>query len=123
YIGTPWIATREANAVDAYKQAIVDGHASDIVYSNLFTGVHGKYLSPSIVAAGMDPDNLPDGDKSQMNFGSGGNMDAKDWNVIWGAGQGIVAIHAVEPVADRVEALLVQYRAAKDELRARAGLA
>ncbi|MCJ2187370.1 NAD(P)H-dependent flavin oxidoreductase [Novosphingobium beihaiensis] len=122
YIGTPWIATAEANAVEGYKQAIVEGHASDIVYSNLFTGVHGNYLRPSIVAAGMDPDNLPEGDKSQMNFGSGGNMDAKAWKDIWGAGQGIGAIHAVEPVADRVAALLAQYQAAKDELRARSGI-
>ena len=122
YIGTPWIATPEANAAEAYKQAIVDCGAADIVYSNLFTGVHGNYLRPSIVAAGMDPDNLPEGDKSQMNFGSGGNMDAKAWKDIWGAGQGIGAIRAVEPVADRVEALLAQYQAAKDELRARAGM-
>ncbi|WP_067732715.1 NAD(P)H-dependent flavin oxidoreductase [Novosphingobium naphthalenivorans] len=121
YIGTPWIATPEANAVDDYKQAIVDGSAADIVYSNLFTGVHGNYLRPSIVAAGMDPDNLPEGDKSQMNFGSGGNMDAKAWKDIWGAGQGIGAIHAVEPVADRVEALLAQYQAAREDLCARTG--
>ncbi|MCJ2177583.1 NAD(P)H-dependent flavin oxidoreductase [Novosphingobium album (ex Hu et al. 2023)] len=122
YIGTPWIATREANAVEAYKQTIVDCHASDIVYSNLFTGVHGNYLRPSIVAAGMDPDNLPEGDKSQMNFGSGGNMEAKAWKDIWGAGQGIGAIHAIEPVADRVDALVTQYQAAKNELRARADI-
>lgn len=122
YIGTPWIATPEANAVDDYKQAIVDGSAADIIYSNLFTGVHGNYLRPSIVAAGMDPDNLPEGDKSQMNFGSGGNMDAKAWKDIWGAGQGIGAIHAVEPVADRVEALLAQYQAAREDLCARTGI-
>ncbi len=119
YIGTPWIATPEANAVTAYKQAIVDGRAADIVNSNLFTGVHGNYLRPSIVAAGMDPDNLPEGDKSQMNFSSGGNMDAKAWKDIWGAGQGIGAIAAVEPVASLVETLAAQYQAARDELRAR----
>ncbi|MEE4451134.1 nitronate monooxygenase family protein [Novosphingobium resinovorum] len=122
YIGTPWIATPEAGAVAGYKQAIVDGHAADIVNSNLFTGVHGNYLRPSIVAAGMDPDNLPQGDKSQMDFGSGGSSAAKAWKDIWGAGQGIGAIHAVEPVADRVAALTAQYQAAKDELRARAGI-
>lgn len=122
YVGTPWIATTEANAADAYKQAIVDGRATDIVNSNLFTGIHGNYLRPSIVAAGMDPDNLPQGDKSQMNFGSGGNMDAKAWKDIWGAGQGIGAVDAVEPVAARIEALAVQYQAAKDELRDRIGI-
>ncbi|KMS59203.1 2-nitropropane dioxygenase [Novosphingobium barchaimii LL02] len=122
YIGTPWIATPEANAVDAYKQAIVEGGAADIVNSNLFTGVHGNYLRPSIVAAGMDPDNLPNGDKSQMSFASGGNMDAKAWKDIWGAGQGIAAVHAVEPVADRVATMAAQYQSAKDELRARTGI-
>lgn len=122
YIGSPWIATPEANAVEDYKQAIVEGHAADIVNSNLFTGVHGNYLRPSITAAGMDPDNLPEGDKSQMNFGSSGNMEAKAWKDIWGAGQGIGAIHAIEPVARRVETLLAQYEAAKDELRLRAGM-
>lgn len=123
YIGSPWIATPEANAVEGYKQAIVEGCAADIVYSNLFTGVHGNYLRPSIAAAGMDPDDLPEGDKGQMDFGSGGNMEAKAWKDIWGAGQGIGAIKAIEPVADRVETLLAQYHAARDELRARAGLA
>lgn len=119
YIGSPWIATDEANAVAEYKQAIVKGKASDIVYSNLFTGVHGNYLRGSIAAAGMDPDDLPEGDKSQMNFGSGGNMEAKAWKDIWGAGQGIGAVEAVEPAAKRVEALLAQYEAAKRELQAR----
>lgn len=122
YIGSPWIATPEANAVEAYKQAIVEGHAADIVNSNLFTGVHGNYLRPSISAAGMDPDNLPEGDKSQMDFGSGGNMEAKAWKDIWGAGQGIGAIKTIEPVARRVETLVEQYEAAKDELRRRAGI-
>lgn len=122
YVGTPWIATTEANAAPDYKQAIVEGRAADIVYSNLFTGVHGNYLRPSIVAAGMDPDNLPEGDKSQMNFGSGGNMDAKAWKDIWGAGQGIGAIDGVVPVAERVEALAAQYQAARNELAVRAGI-
>jgi nitronate monooxygenase len=95
---------------------------ADIVNSNLFTGIHGNYLRPSIVAAGMDPDNLPEGDKSQMNFGSGGNMDVKAWKDIWGAGQGIAAIGAVEPVAIRVAALEEQYQSAKNELRTRTGM-
>jgi nitronate monooxygenase len=122
YIGTPWIATPEANAPDVYKQAVVEGHAADIVNSNLFTGIHGNYLRPSIVAAGMDPDNLPEGDKSQMNFGSGGNMDVKAWKDIWGAGQGIGAIGAIEPVAARVKTLAAQYQSAKNELAARIGI-
>ncbi|MDE8653669.1 NAD(P)H-dependent flavin oxidoreductase [Novosphingobium album (ex Liu et al. 2023)] len=122
YIGTPWIATPEANAAAGYKQAIVAGRAADIVYSNLFTGVHGNYLKPSIRAAGLDPDNLPQGDAGAMDFGSGGNMEAKAWKDIWGAGQGIGAIGAIEPVASRVEALAAQYAAAKAELAARIGL-
>jgi nitronate monooxygenase len=121
YIGTPWIATPEANAVDAYKQAIVDGRAADIVNSNLFTGVHGNYLRASIAAAGMDPDRLPEGDPSTMNFGSGGNSAAKAWRDIWGSGQGIGAIAAIEPVAARVDALAAQYEAAKAALAARVG--
>ena len=119
YIGTPWIATSEANAAAAYKQAIVESSAADIVYSSLFTGVHGNYLRPSIAAAGLDPDNLPQGDKSQMDFGSGGTSDAKAWRDIWGAGQGVGAIKAIEPVATRVETLLAQYQAAKRELLGR----
>lgn len=116
YIGTPWIATPEANAVEAYKQAIVSGHASDIVNSNLFTGVHGNYLRSSIKAAGMDPDNLPHGDPSIMNFSSGGTTAAKAWRDIWGAGQGIGAIDAVEPVATRVATFATQYEAARAKL-------
>ncbi|VWX52155.1 nitronate monooxygenase family protein [Novosphingobium sp. 9U] len=119
YIGTPWIATPEANAVEGYKQAIVDGHAADIVNSNLFTGVHGNYLRTSITAAGMDPDNLPEGDVSTMNFGSGGTSAAKAWRDIWGSGQGIGAIEAVEPVAARVERMAAQYDAAVAELAAK----
>ncbi|WP_232491949.1 NAD(P)H-dependent flavin oxidoreductase [Novosphingobium kaempferiae] len=122
YIGTPWIATAEAHAPDGYKQAIVDGHAADIVNSNLFTGVHGNYLRPSIIAAGMDPDNLPQGDKSTMDFGSGGNTAAKAWKDIWGAGQGIGAVRAVETVAGRVEALAAQYQSAKAEMRGLVGI-
>jgi nitronate monooxygenase len=119
YIGTPWIATEEANAAEAYKQAIIDGRASDIVYSNLFTGIHGNYLRSSIVEAGLDPENLPVSDPSAMNFGSGGNTEAKAWKDIWGAGQGIGAVSAVESVALRVDRLEAEFNAAKDELAAR----
>lgn len=119
YMGTPWIATREANAVDAYKQAIVAGRASDIVNSNLFTGVHGNYLRASITAAGMDSDNLPKGDPSTMNFGSGGTTAAKAWRDIWGAGQGIGVIDSVETVAARVDKLEAQYQAAIKDLSQR----
>ncbi|XAZ23948.1 nitronate monooxygenase family protein [Sinorhizobium sp. B11] len=115
YIGTPFIATEEARASDAYKQAIVEGAAADIVYSNYFTGVHGNYLKPSIRAAGLDPDNLPDADPSKMDFeqATGG---AKAWKDIWGSGQGIGAIKAVEPVAKLVDRLEVEYRAARTRL-------
>ncbi|MFC0589373.1 NAD(P)H-dependent flavin oxidoreductase [Novosphingobium aquiterrae] len=116
YIGSAWIATKEANAVEGYKTAIVEGRADDIVYSNLFTGVHGNYLRPSIVAAGLDPDNLPVSDPSAMNFGSGGNTEAKAWKDIWGSGQGIGAVSAVESVADRVDRLEAEYDAARREL-------
>ncbi len=123
YIGTPWIATKEANAQDGYKQAIVDGRANDIVYSNLFTGVHGNYLRPSIINAGMDPDNLPQSDPSAMNFGSGGNTEAKAWKDIWGSGQGIGAVTAIDSVADRVDKLEAEYNQARSELAAKAGMA
>lgn len=115
YIGSPFIATEEARAADAYKQAIVEGAAGDIVYSNYFTGVHGNYLKPSIVAAGMDPDNLPLADVSKMDFEQavGG---AKAWKDIWGSGQGISAIKAVEPVAKLVDRLEAEYRAARTRL-------
>ncbi len=122
YIGSPWIATKEARAVEGYKQAIVEGSASDIVYSNLFTGVHGNYLRPSIVAAGLDPENLPESDPSKMNFGSGGNTEAKAWKDIWGSGQGIGAVKAVESVADRVDRLEAEYNQARKELAAKAGM-
>jgi nitronate monooxygenase len=113
YIGSAFIATTEANADQAYKQAIVDYASSDIVNSSLFTGVHGNYLKPSIVAAGMDPDKLPEGDVSTMNFGSGGDTDAKAWKDIWGCGQGIGAVKAVLPTADLVARLEREYHAAK----------
>jgi nitronate monooxygenase len=121
YIGSPWIATPEANAAEPYKQAIVAGHAADIVYSSLFTGVHGNYLRASIAAAGLDPDNLPESDPGKMDFGSGGNTAAKAWKDIWGSGQGIGAVKAVESVAARVERLATEYQAAKRDLSARLG--
>ncbi len=123
YIGTPWVATVEANAMAGYKEAVVAGNASDIVYSNLFTGVHGNYLRPSIIAAGLDPDNLPVSDPSAMNFGSGGNTKAKAWKDIWGSGQGIGAVKAIETVAQRVDRLEAEYNVARAELAGKAGLA
>ncbi|MEQ1688895.1 MAG: nitronate monooxygenase family protein, partial [Sphingopyxis sp.] len=116
YIGSAFIATTEANAVPGYKQAIAEGHAADIVYSNLFTGVHGNYLRSSIIAAGMDPDNLPEGDLSTMNFGT--SAGAKAWKDIWGSGQGIGAINAVSSVADLVARLGDEYATAYDALGA-----
>ena len=116
YIGSAFIATKEANAVDGYKDNIVEAKASDIVYSSLFTGVHGNYLRQSIERAGMDPDNLPDGDISTMDFGSGGNSDAKAWKDIWGSGQGIGAVKEVLSVAEFVDQLEAEYRAAKASL-------
>lgn len=118
YVGSAWIATQEARAVEGYKEAIVEGQAADIVYSNLFTGVHGNYLKKSIVNAGLDPDNLPVSDPSKMNFGSGGNTEAKAWKDIWGCGQGIGAIKAVETVADRVSRFEAEYREALTALKA-----
>ena len=114
YIGSAFIAAHEARASDAYKQAIVDGNSDDIVYSNLFTGVHGNYLAPSIRAAGMDPDNLPESDPSKMNFGG----DAKKaWKDIWGCGQGIGAINAVTSTAELVDKLRGEYQAARARLK------
>ena len=115
YIGSAFIATEEARASDAYKQAIVDGNSDDIVYSNLFTGVHGNYLAPSIRAAGMDPDNLPESDPSKMNFG--GNS-TKAWKDIWGCGQGIGAVQAVTTTAALVARLRDEYKAARARLLA-----
>ncbi len=116
YMGTRFIATHEARAQQGYKQMLVDSSAKDIVYSNLFTGVHGNYLKPSIVAAGMDPDDLPTADKSAMNFGSGGNTKAKAWKDIWGSGQGIGGIQKVQSVEEVVEELKQQYAAARERL-------
>ena len=114
YIGSAFIATQEARASEAYKQCIVDSNSDDIVYSNLFTGVHGNYLKPSIRNAGMDPDNLPESDPSKMSFGGDGAK--KAWKDIWGCGQGIGAVHEVLPTADFVARLSREYQAAKARL-------
>ncbi|MCG6857478.1 MAG: nitronate monooxygenase family protein [Salaquimonas sp.] len=116
YIGSPFIATQEARATDAYKQGIVEGRAADIIYTNLFTGVHGNYLKSSIVAAGLDPDNLPESDPSKMDFGSGGGSKAKAWRDIWGSGQGIGQVDAVVPTAELVDRLAREYEAAKQRI-------
>jgi nitronate monooxygenase len=116
YIGSAFIATQEARAVQDYKDMITQSESSDIVYSNLFTGVHGNYLRPSIVKAGMDPDNLPTSDPSAMNFGSGGNTDAKAWKDIWGCGQGIGAIREVVPAAELIARFKREYAQAKARL-------
>jgi nitronate monooxygenase len=116
YVGSPFIATAEANAPDAYKQAIVDSGASDIVYSDLFTGVHGNYLRASIVNAGLDPDNLAAGSLDTMKFGSDGSSRAKAWRDIWGSGQGIGVIDRVQAAGDYVAELAAQYDAAKARL-------
>ncbi|SDE23570.1 nitronate monooxygenase [Massilia sp. PDC64] len=117
YIGSRWLATRESNVTDAYRNAIVESTAADVVYTNLFTGVHGNYLKKSIVAAGLDPDNLPVSDKSKMSFGSGS---AKAWRDIWGAGQGVGLMDDVPTVAEMVARLTQQYQAARERLALKA---
>ena len=119
YIGSPFIATEEANAPDDYKRGIVDGRADDIVYSSLVTGVHGNYLRQSIERAGLDPANLPEGDIKTMDFGTGEGSKAKAWRDIWGSGQGIGAVRAVEPAADYIASLSADYESAKADLIAR----
>ncbi|MEQ8299441.1 MAG: nitronate monooxygenase family protein [Hyphomonas sp.] len=119
YIGSAFISCHEANAVDGYKDMIVDSKAGDIVYSNLFTGVHGNYLAPSIAKAGMDVNNLPESDPSAMNFGSGGNQEAKAWKDIWGCGQGIGAIKTRMSTAEYVDQLEREYNGARDALAKR----
>jgi len=118
YVGSAFIATKEANAQDAYKAMIAQSAGDDIVYTNLFTGVHGNYLRPSIVAAGMDPDNLPVSDPSKMNFGSGGNSKAKAWKDIWGCGQGIGAVKGVIGAGELVARLAHEYDEALAKLTA-----
>lgn len=115
YIGSPFIATKEANAVDAYKEMIVQSSAKDIVYSNYFTGIHGNYLRPSIEASGMDPDHLPEADPSKMDFQKA-TTGAKAWKDIWGCGQGIGAVKEILPAGQLVERWAEQYKAAKSAL-------
>jgi nitronate monooxygenase len=118
YIGTRFIATKEANADQRYKDMLVESKGEEIVYTNLFTGVHGNYLSKSVEAAGLDPNDLPVADKSKMNFGSGGNTSAKAWKDIWGAGQGTGQIKDAPSVAELVERLKAEYDAARSRLAA-----
>lgn len=115
YIGSPFIATEEARAVDGYKQMIVDSKAADIVYSNLFTGIHGNYLKGSVAAQGLDPDHLPQSDPSKMDFSSGAT---KAWKDIWGCGQGIGAVDEVVPAAKLIDRLAAEYQAAKRRVAA-----
>ena len=116
YVGSAFIATEEANAIEGYKQAIVESTASDIVYTNLFTGVHGNYLRKSIEGAGLDPDALPESDPSKMNFGSGGGAKAKAWKDIWGAGQGVGAVKRVVPAAELVKRFAEEFEVARRRL-------
>jgi len=116
YVGSPFIATDEANAPDAYKQAVVGSGAADIVYSDLFTGVHGNYLKTSIVAAGLDPENLAVGSLDTMKFGSDGSDKSRAWRDIWGSGQGIGVIDQVRPAAGYIDLLAAQYAAARARL-------
>ena len=116
YIGSAFIATKEANAVEAYKQAIVEATADDIVYTNLFTGVHGNYLKPSIIAAGLDPEHLPESDPTKMDFASGGESSAKAWRDIWGCGQGIGAVHDIPGAAELIARLGREYQEARAAL-------
>ncbi len=116
YIGSAFIATDEARASDSYKQCIVDSNSDDIVYSSLFTGVHGNYLKPSIRNAGMDPDNLPESDPSKMSFGGGEGSKSKAWKDIWGCGQGIGGVKAVLPVAQMVARLRAELLAARQRI-------
>ncbi len=115
YAGSAFIATKEANAIDGYKQMIVDSHASDVIYTNLFTGVLGNYLKGSILASGLDPENLPQSDPSKMNFASGSSK-AKAWKDIWGAGQGVGAIHEILPAAELIARFKREYDEAKRKL-------
>jgi len=116
YIGSAFIATEEANADIAYKQALIDYAADDIVYTNLFTGVHGNYLKPSIEAAGLDPDNLPQSDPSKMNFSAGGGSKSKAWKDIWGCGQGLNAVKSIVPASALISRLCAEYEQARQRL-------
>jgi nitronate monooxygenase len=116
YIGSRFLATKESSIDQAYRDAIIESSAADVVYTNLFTGVHGNYLKKSIIAAGLDPENLPSADKSAMNFGSGGGSKAKAWRDIWGAGQGVGLMNEVLSVAEVVERLKAEHAAARKRL-------
>lgn len=118
YIGSAFVAAREANSADAYKQMIVESASADIVYTNLFTGIHGNYLRPSIRNAGLDPDHLPLSDPTKMNFGSGGNVEKKAWKDIWGCGQGINAVKSIVGAAELIERLEREYLAARQRVAA-----
>ncbi|MRV76747.1 nitronate monooxygenase [Duganella sp. FT92W] len=118
YIGSRWLATEEANVDEAYRQAIIESSAADVVYTNLFTGVHGNYLKKSILAAGLDPENLPVADKTKMDFGSGSGSKAKAWRDIWGAGQGVGLMHDAPSVAEVAARLKAEYLAARQRLLA-----
>jgi nitronate monooxygenase len=117
YLGTRFIATAEANASGAYKQMLVDSRAEDIVYTSLFSGIPGNYLRGSVVQTGMDPDRLPEADKTKMNFGTGGNTDLKAWKDIWSAGQSVSGIHEVEPVQALVTRMSREYAAARAQIQ------
>jgi nitronate monooxygenase len=119
YIGTRFLATTEANAMPEYKQMLVESTSDDVVYTSLFTGVKGNYLRGSVVAAGLDPDRLPDADKSKMNFGSGGNMEKKAWRDIWSGGQGVGNIQDVLPAREVIARMVQEY----DEARRRLAIA
>ena len=116
YIGTRFIASKEANVVDGYKQEIIDSSGEDIVYSSLFTGVHGNYLKGSIEKAGLEPANLPTADKSSMNFGSSGNTDAKAWKDIWGAGQGVGSVHNAPSMQEIIDIFKAEYTDAQSRV-------
>jgi nitronate monooxygenase len=122
YIGSAFIPTHEARAPDRYKDMIVESAAKDIVYSSLFTGVHGNYLAPSVAAAGMDPNNLPDGDKATMNFRAGESSKAKAWKDVWGSGQGIGAVHKRMSAGEYIAQLKREYEEAKAKLAASSGV-
>jgi nitronate monooxygenase len=117
YMGTRFIATEEANAEQGYKDMLIESVADDIIYSSLFTGVHGNYLKGSVVNAGLDPNNLPEADKASMNFGSGGNTDAKAWKDIWGSGQGIGSIKDSPTVQALVDQLTSEFKEALEDLK------
>jgi nitronate monooxygenase len=113
YLGTRFIATTEANADAAYKRMLVEAQAEDIVYTSLFSGIHGNYLKGSVALAGLDPDHLPAADKTKMDFGSGGNTERKAWRDIWSAGQSVSGIHGIDTVANLIDRMLVEYQAAR----------